>query len=145
MQDDRLERVILVINHHADQIATVRQVLDAKADQYHLQVIDNGAAALEWLKSSEVSQPSHRPDLILLNLDFPHQNSLAMLTDLKGDANLRRIPVIVISDSGQMDTVFQSYFHQGNCYVTTSNDTQQLAAIIQQIESFWLGIVTLPS
>jgi chemotaxis family two-component system response regulator Rcp1 len=145
MQDDRLERVILVVNHHADQIATVRQVLDAKADQYHLRVIDSEAAALAWLKSSEVSKPSHRPNLILLNLDFPCQNSLAMLMALKGDANLRRIPVIVISESGQMDTVFQSYFHQGNCYVTNSADMQQLATIIQQIESFWLEIVTLPS
>jgi two-component system response regulator len=145
MQDDHLERLILVIDHHANQIATIQQVFDAKADQYHLRVIDNGEAALAWLQSPEANQPGHRPALILLNLDLPHQASLEVLTALKGDANLRRIPVIVIAESGQTDAVFQSYFHQGNCYVATSADTQQLAAIIQKIESFWLEIVTLPS
>lgn len=145
MQDERLERLILVIDHHADQIATVQQILAAKSDQYHLRVIESGAVALAWLKSPEVDQPGQRPDLILLNLNLPHQSSLEVLTTLKSDANLRRIPVIVLSESGQTDAVFQSYFHQGNCYVVTSADAQQLAAIIQQIESFWLEIVTLPS
>ena len=144
MQDDQLERLILVIDHHADQVETVRQVLANKPDQYHLRVMDSGAAALAWLQSAEATQPGQRPDLILLDLNLPHQASLDVLTTLKGDTNLRRIPVIVLSEAGQADTVFQSYFHQGNCYVVKSSESQQLAATIQQIESFWLEIVTLP-
>lgn len=145
MQDDALERLILVIDHHADQVETVRQVLADKPSPYHLRVMDSGAAALDWLQSAEASQPDQRPDLILLDLNLPDQVSLDVLTTLKGHPNLRRIPVIVLSDSDQTDAIFQTYFNQGNCYVVKSENPPQLAATIQNIESFWLEIVTLPS
>ncbi|QQE63656.1 hypothetical protein GFS31_03240 [Leptolyngbya sp. BL0902] len=144
MQDDSLERLIVLIDHHADQVETVRQVLTDKPDQYRLQVMESGASALDWLQSTAAA-PGQRPDLILLDLNLPDQASLDVLTTLKGDPNLRRIPVIVLSDSEQTDDVFQSYFNQGNCYVVKNANPSQLATTIQNIESFWLEIVTLPS
>lgn len=144
MQDEQRERLIVLIDHHADQVETVRQVLADKPDQYRLQVMDSGSAALDWLQSPEVAELGQHPDLILLDLDLPHQASLEVLATLKGNANLRRIPVIVLSESDQAEDVFQSYFNQGNCYVVKHANPQQLAVTIQQIESFWLEIVTLP-
>ncbi|MBD2428177.1 response regulator [Phormidium sp. FACHB-1136] len=144
MQDDPLDRLIVLIDHHADHVEAVRQVLADKPDQHHLRVIEDGSVALDWLRSIEGSEPGQRPDLILLDLDLPHQASLDILTALKGNPNLRRIPVIVLSESNQTDDVFQTYFNQGNCYVVKNANPQQLVATIQNIESFWLGIVTLP-
>lgn len=141
MSDDPRARFILVIDHCADQAATVQQVLANKPDQYHVHIAESSAAALALLQSPTAA----RPDLILLDLNLPHQGGLAVLTALKGNDHLRRIPVIVLSDSDQADDIFQSYVNHGNCYVVKSANLQQLAAIIQQIESFWLEIVTLPS
>lgn len=145
MQDDPLRRLILVIDHNVDHVETVRQVLADHPNRYQLQVMDSGAAAIAWAQSAAGAQSAAHPDLILLDLHLPEQASFAVLTALKGDANLRRIPVIVLSDSEPTEEVFQSYFHQGNCYVVKNAHPQQLAATIQNIESFWLEIVTLPT
>lgn len=141
MPDDRLERLILVIDHCADQAATIKQVLSDNPDRYQIHIAESSVAALAWLQSPA----AHRPDLILLDLNLPNQDGLAILAAIKDSDNLRRIPVIVLSDSAQADDVFQSYFNQGNCYVVKHGTCQQLANTIQQIESFWLDIVTLPS
>lgn len=145
MQDDSLERLIVLIDHHADHVEAVRQVLADKPEQYHLRVMDDGTEALDWLRSDAMVEAGQRPDLILLDLNLPHHASLDILTTLKGDPNLRRIPVIVLSESEQTDDVFQTYFNQGNCYVVKNTNPQQLVTTIQNIESFWLGIVTLPN
>ncbi|MEB3291501.1 MAG: response regulator [Leptolyngbya sp.] len=145
MPDESLKRLILVIDQNPDHGETMRQVLADQSDRYHLQVIDSGEAAIAWVQSPERVPSEARPDLILLDLHLPNQASFTILTTLKGNADWRRIPVIMLSESGQTDDVFQSYFHQGNCYIVKSRHPQQLAAMIQQIESFWLEIVTLPT
>ncbi|MEY3297184.1 MAG: hypothetical protein RLZZ597_444 [Cyanobacteriota bacterium] len=141
MPEDRPERFILVINHRADQADTIKQVLSNPPDQYHVHIAESSALALALLQSPAAS----RPDLILLDLNLPNQEGLMILTTLKSSDDLRRIPVIVLSDSDQTGDVFQSYSNQGNCYVIKNADLHQLATTIQKIESFWLEIVTLPT
>lgn len=145
MQGEPLKRWILVIDQNPDRGATVRQVLDDPSERYHLQVIDSGEAAIAWLQSPERGPSEARPDLILLDLNLSDQTSFDILTTLKRDANLRRIPVIVLSNSEAPEDVFQSYLRQGNCYVLKSRHPQQLAATLEKIERFWLEIVTLPT
>ena len=144
MPDEPLERFILVVEHHPDQAQFIEQVLAAPAGQYRLQVVDSGVIALSFLLQQGNYANAPRPDLILLDLGVPGNENLAVLTTLKAHPHLRRIPIIVLADSGCKEEVFQSYFSQGNCYVVKATDTQQLVATLKQIENFWLEIVTLP-
>jgi two-component system, chemotaxis family, response regulator Rcp1 len=63
---------------------------------------------------------------------------------LKQDDRWRRIPIVVLSHSSSSTDVFKSYRLQSNAYVVKSWDTVALVEVVQQIESFWLKIVTLP-
>lgn len=141
MPDETPERLILLVDGHPESAAMVSQVLHSKPGQYRLERVSNGEAALAALRQAGAAA---RPDLVLLDLSLPDDDSLAILTTIKGDANLRRIPVIVLAESDCSEHVFQSYFNQGNCYVVKAADTEQLTTILQRIEAFWLEIVTLP-
>lgn len=101
--------------------------------------------ALAFLRQQGRHATAPRPDLILLDLDWPEAtDGYGLLSTIKSDPNLRRIPTIVLTVSQQADDIFQSYLLQGNCYVIRPGDRDQLQRVIRSIESFWLQIVTLP-
>ncbi len=98
--------------------------------------------ALEFLQQKGEFIDAVRPDLILLS--FLPAQSQAILQLVKGDRQLRQIPVILLNQTDDARVVLDSYIAQGNCYVLKSARGDDLTALAQRIESFWLGIVTLP-
>jgi len=72
-------------------------VLQRKLTQegYDLKVAKNGKEALEILKSGE------KFDLILLDIIMPEMGGFEVMEEIQKDENLKNIPVIVISNSGQ--------------------------------------------
>jgi chemotaxis family two-component system response regulator Rcp1 len=80
----------------------------------------------------------------LLDLDLPGQDGRTVLTELKGNARLKRIPIIIFTLRDDTEDIFRVYAEQGNCYVLKAADMEQLTQIIRKIEDFWLEIVTLP-
>lgn len=115
-------------------------------------VIDQIQEALAFLKRQGQYTASPRPDLILLDLelagespDFDEFTGHDLLSMLKTDPRLKRIPIIVLTTSGSPEDIVKTYTVQGNCYVIRPGDRDQLTQTIRRIEDFWLNIVTLPS
>jgi len=85
------------------------------------------------------------PDLILLDLNLPRKDGREVLEEIKSDARLRRIPVIVLTTSQDERDVRTSYDLQANCYVPKPIDYDHFASVIAAIDTFWFTIVTLPT
>lgn len=142
--DTEPERLILVIDANRSHTDVIRQVLGQKPGQYHLTVVEDGAAAMAHLRPQGDGDRALRPDLVLLDLDLPATDGHALLTELKAAPYLAQIPVIVLTAGDRPEDVLRSYASQGNCYVVKATDLDQLAQTIKRIENFWLEIVTLP-
>lgn len=139
MADLEQERFILVIDPNAAHAQAIQQVLG----RYRLQTLTDGQAALDYLQQDGPDQ-APRPDLILLDPDLPGGRGQEVLTAIKADPRLKRIPVIVFAGSDRAEDVFNTYAAQGNCYVVKATDLEELRRIVRRIEAFWLEIVTLP-
>lgn len=61
---------------------------------YQAIVAVDGVEGLEKIKSE-------KPDLILLDIVMPRKNGLELLEEVQEDKELKKIPVIIISNSGQ--------------------------------------------
>jgi CheY-like chemotaxis protein len=85
-----------------------------------------------------------RPDLVLLDLNLPKLDGRQVLAEMKGDPNLRRIPVVVLTTSKAEEDVLRSYDLHANSYITKPVDFDQFIKVVHSIEEFWLSIVTLP-
>jgi two-component system, chemotaxis family, response regulator Rcp1 len=85
-----------------------------------------------------------RPDLILLDLNLPRMDGREVLSEIKSDAKLRMIPVVVLTTSRAEQDVLRSYDLHANCYITKPVDLEQFITVVKSIEDFWLTIVTLP-
>jgi chemotaxis family two-component system response regulator Rcp1 len=129
------------------------QILVVEPDQGHARLIEagiqsdpamrqivtvgDGESAIAFLQQT-------RPHLIILNLDLPARKGREVLAEIKADPTLRRIPIVVLTDLADRQEIAQSYASHGNCYVIKTTDEMQLVQTIHKIETFWLGIVTLP-
>jgi len=85
-----------------------------------------------------------RPDLILLDLNLPRMSGREVLTEIKGDPDLRSIPVVVLTTSQAEQDIVKAYELNANCYVTKPVDLDQFINVVKSIEDFWLTIVRLP-
>ncbi|HEX7559340.1 MAG TPA: response regulator, partial [Usitatibacter sp.] len=62
----------------------------------------------------------------------------------KQDADLRAIPVVILTTSQAEEDVLRSYDLHANCYVTKPVDLEKFILVVQSIDRFWLNVVTLP-
>ena len=67
-----------------------------------------------------------------------------MLAELKADAQLRAIPVVVFSTSCSALDIERSYQLGANCYVSKPFQLESYFRAVQAIEEFWFGTAHLP-
>jgi two-component system response regulator len=84
------------------------------------------------------------PDLILLDLNLPRKDGREVLAEIKDDAELRLVPVVVLTTSSAERDLVKSYDLHANAYVVKPIDLDRFIEIVQAIENFWFSIVKLP-
>jgi diguanylate cyclase (GGDEF)-like protein len=88
-----LQNTILVVDDNPVKIFALTRQLERAG--YTVQTATSGQAALESIKKSF-------PDLILLDINMPEMNGYEVCQYLKADETSQRIPVIFISEMGEV-------------------------------------------
>jgi CheY-like chemotaxis protein len=107
-------------------------------------VAKDGEDAMNYLHRRPPYEQAPRPDLVLLDLNLPKMDGREVLTAIKADATLRRIPIVVLTSSAAERDIAESYELKANFYVTKPVDTEQFMAVVSTLEQFWLEIGQLP-
>jgi chemotaxis family two-component system response regulator Rcp1 len=131
-------RVLLIEDNDGD-IALIRQGCAASAHTVDLQVIQDGAAALDFLFRRPPHTQALLPDLILLELRLPTKTGFEILEALEQDRDLKFIPVVVLTGLNNKADVNRCYELGANAYVVKPTDPVQFLAFVQAIIEFWAG------
>ncbi len=136
---------ILLIEDNAGDARLAREALrDAKVTN-HLTWIADGVEALAYLRREGQFDKAARPDLILLDLNLPRKDGREVLSEIKTDDKLKRIPVVILTTSQAEEDILRAYHLSANCYISKPVDLDQFIKVVRTIEDFWLTIVKLPS
>ncbi len=135
--------ILLVEDNPGDVRLTIEGLNEGKV-RNNLHVARDGVEALAFLRRQAQFADAVRPDLILLDLNLPRKDGREVLADIKSDADLKTIPVVVLTTSRAEQDVLHSYQLQANCYITKPVDLEQFITVVKSIEDFWLTVVTLP-
>ena len=140
---DRPADILLVEDNPGDVRLTREALKDAQvASQLHW--VKDGAQALAFLHREGEFAEAPAPDLILLDLNLPKINGRQVLSIIKREDKLARIPVVVLSSSRAEDDVLGSYDLHANCFITKPTGLEEYVDVINAIDTFWLSVVTLP-
>jgi len=135
--------ILLVEDNTGDVRLTVEALKEGKV-RNRMSVVRDGVEALAFLRREGPYRDAPRPDLILLDLNLPRKDGREVLADVKGDPELRRIPVVILTTSQEEKDIFKSYDLHANCYITKPIDLEQFVTVAKAVEDFWLTIVKLP-
>ena len=105
-----------------------------------IRVVDNGEDAIHLLHRQGEFMSAPEPDLVLLDLFLPRKNGYEVLADIKQDALLRRIPIVILTSADSEEAIRAAYDLHANCCVTKPADQEQYAQAVKKIEKFWLRV-----
>jgi len=104
--------------------------------------VKDGEEALDYLfrRGSHAGRSDIAPRLVLLDLKMPKVGGIEVLKEIKSDARLKRIPVVVMTSSDEECDVAKSYELGANSYVVKPVDFDALADVTRQAGFYWLAI-----
>jgi two-component system, chemotaxis family, response regulator Rcp1 len=135
--------VLLVEDNEGDILLTREAFDDAKLFA-NLTVVRDGKEAMDFLTKQGEYPNEELPDILLLDVNLPKKNGHEVLQFIKGDDNLKHIPVIMLTTSSSPRDINLSYKNYANCFITKPVDVNEFISVITTIENFWISIVRLP-
>jgi two-component system, chemotaxis family, response regulator Rcp1 len=140
---NRPVEILLVEDNPGDERLTREALKEGKVyNNFHW--VKDGVEAMEFLRRQGKYASAPRPDIILLDLNLPKMDGREVLQAVKTDADLKRIPVVVLTTSKAEEDVLRTYSLHANCYVTKPVDLEKFITVVKSIDAFWLTVVTLP-
>jgi CheY-like chemotaxis protein len=104
-----------------------------------------GDEALDYLFRRSAYAQAVPPSLVLLDLNLPGTDGRTVLQQVKQDATLRAVPVVVVSTSDNPADIVQCYTLGCSGYVVKALTYERLAAALQILCAYWFTVVTLPN
>jgi DNA-binding response OmpR family regulator len=115
-------------------------------DEYNLAnevvVAHDGEEALDYLyyRGNFATRPSGNPAVLLLDLKLPKVDGLEVLKQIKSDATLSMIPVVVLTSSHEEKDMVASYKLGVNAYVVKPVAFHEFVNAIKELGMFWAVI-----
>jgi CheY-like chemotaxis protein len=124
--------ILLVEDDPNDQLLIKRAFSRARLSN-EIVVADDGDAAVAYLQSPTAP----RPALVLLDIKLPRRSGLEVLEWLRGEPNLRRLPVVMLTSSEESRDVARAYDLGANSYLTKPVDFEKLIQMVQVLGLYW--------
>ena len=129
---------ILLVEDNAGDVRLTKEALAESKIITNLHVVNDGVAALEFLKMEGPYKGSPQPDLILLDLNLPKKSGFEVLVGIKQDQLLRTIPVIILTSSDAEGDARKCYENYVNAYITKPVNIEDYFILVRRIDEFWL-------
>ena len=136
---------ILMVEDDPDDASLTMETLQDSQVSNNVTLVEDGMEAITYLRRQGSFTDAVQPDLVLLDLHLPKKNGHEVLAEIKNDPDLRRIPVIMISNSASPKDVMQSYDLHANCYVQKPQNLDDFILTVRKIEDFWHSFAKLPA
>ena len=136
--------VLLVDDNPAD-IDLVREGLRKRSSAFRVSAVSDGEEAISFLRKRGRFADAPEPDIIVLDLNLPRKDGREVLAEVKTDAMLARIPVVIFTTSAACADVNFSYQHGANCYLQKPGNFPDYMSVVKSLAGFWLDLALLPN
>lgn len=135
---------ILLIESEPDDVAPFIDAFESTEYTESVHVVADGTKALDFLNQRGEYSDAPRPDLIILDTHISGSSGTEILAELDGHAELKPVPVVVVTASEAEDDIVQSYTLNANALVTKPDTPDEFEELAEAIEQFWLRVAKLP-
>lgn len=137
---------ILIADDDSDDRLFMERALRQSGYMQIIQFVEDGEELMEYLnrqgRYSEQNAPW--PDLLILDLNMPRKNGFQALSEIKDNARLRRLPVVVMTTSSADEDILKTYNLGVNSFVTKPFNFNRLVEMVTALKTYWIDTVKLP-
>ena len=140
-------KTILLIEDSPSDVDLTKRALLKGHIANELIVVEDGQEALDYLHCTGAyagRDASDLPSLTLLDLKLPKIPGLEVLRRIRNDAQLRRIPVVILTSSNEERDMARAYDLGTNSYIRKPVDFKQFLDAVQQLGLYWLVLNECP-
>jgi CheY-like chemotaxis protein len=135
-------RPILLVEDNPMDVDLTRRAFARRKLANPLEVARDGQEALNYIARWEAGAPL--PIVILLDLKLPKVNGLEVLRQLRAHPRFRRIPVVMLTTSGEDLDVHAAYDLGANSYIVKPVEFESFVSVAGQIQIYWGALNTPP-
>lgn len=133
---------IFVADDDADDRLLIQDAFLESAQLARLTFYEDGEEILHGLTEARATRTL--PQLILLDLNMPGKGGRQVIAELKADAGLRHIPVIVLTTSSAEEDVESCYSLGASSYIVKPVSYDGLVDIVRSLKHYWMETTVLP-
>jgi DNA-binding response OmpR family regulator len=140
--------VILMADDDEDDRRFVQKAWEKSRVANELHLVEDGEELMDYLYergSFSAPRAAPRPGLILLDLNMPKKDGREALREIKADATLQQIPVVVLTTSQSEEDIYRTYDLGACLFITKPVTFGGLLAVIEALGTFSVQIVELPA
>jgi two-component system, chemotaxis family, response regulator Rcp1 len=130
---------VLLIEDNEGDIGLIKHAIRLSAARINLLVATSGVDGLKHLRASKP-----RPNLVILDLNIPGMSGYDVLREMKADAELEEIPVVVFTSSEAARDVRMAYRMHANSFVRKPTDLDEFVHTVSEMQKYWTTTACLP-
>jgi len=102
-------RHVLLVDDDPDHIRLASHAIQRGSPATEIDSVRDGESAIEYLRSTATDASRVRPELVVLDLNLPRMHGLDVLRAMKGDEQLKDIPVVVMSSQLRQEDAIRAH------------------------------------
>jgi len=139
--------ILLADDDEEDRMLTREALQDVRLANEMRFAVD-GQDLLDYLRRegryADPAVDAPRPGIILLDLNMPRKDGREALAEIKADASLRRIPVVVLTTSSDQLDVTRMYDLGVSSFISKPVTFAGLVEAMRAWTNYWFELVQLP-
>ena len=130
---------ILLVEENPNDLELTLLALERSQLANEVIVVRDGAEALDYLfrRNSHADRPQGNPAVLLLDLKLPKVDGLEVLEQVRDSADLRSIPVVMLTSSREEPDLDRAYQLGVNAYVVKPVEFKEFVGAISDLGIFW--------
>jgi CheY-like chemotaxis protein len=132
---------ILLVEDDPNDVLLFRRALRRAEASAPVVVAQDGDEAVRYLSGGDGAP---HPGLVILDLKLPRRSGLEVLEWIRGQPEIRRLPVIFLTSSRQPRDIEAAYELGANSYLVKPVDFDDLLEMVRTLLSYWIGLNELP-
>ena len=141
-------KIVLMAEDDSDDRLLIKDAMIECRWDGDLRFVEDGEELLDYLmRRGKYREPADapRPGLILLDLNMPRKDGREALREIKADAELRRIPVVVLTTSKAGTDIDGMYELGANSFIAKPIQFDALVHVMSLLGQYWFNMVELPA
>jgi len=135
------EKVVLLVEDNEDDIKLTLDALSNNHVKNRVEVVRNGAEALEFIFGTGKYEGTYKADkiaVVLLDIKLPKVDGMEVLKRIRDDERTKTLPVVILTSSKEEKDIVNGYKLGCNSYIRKPVEFEEFTAAVKELGLYWL-------